>query len=214
MANANITGFEIKRLSLDEHDRIDDSFVNNLSSIVARCELNRIDISMREDEGRVRILESIQWKHLRYLYIYLKPRTFETRVMRALVDGVTKMSEKVELDWFRFTSEEWNTPVTLPEGDLLQTFVAATSIEWLILNVDMTLEQILSLLRSTDFSRLERLKLWTEGFDPVKVDAIIGGLLHATSLKKLILHGANITAEQKSQMKAKGVALTSHWWDW
>jgi len=100
------------------------------------------------------------------------------------------------------------------KGDLLQTFVASTSIKELLLQVDMTLEQILSLLKSTDFSRLERLKLYTEGFDSAKVDAILGGLLHATSLKKLILHGAIISNEQKSKMKVKGVALTSHWGDW
>ena len=211
MANANITGFEIKRLSLDEHDRIDDSFVNNLSSIVARCELNRIDISMREDPGRVRILESIQWKHLRVLNIWLIPGTFETSVMRALVDGVTKMSEKVELDWFRFMGETWDTPSTLPEGDLLQSFVASTSIEVLALFVDMTLEQILSLLRLTDFSRLETLVLWAGGFDSVKVDAILDGLQHATSLRDLHLVNANITKEQYGRMNAKGITLKNTW---
>jgi hypothetical protein len=206
IAKATTNGSAFKELYLERSGQLGDSFVNNIASIVGRSELHEIEIQTKEDSGRVRILESIQWKHLRHLTIRLKPGTFETRVMRILVDGVTKMSEKVELVGFTFDNETM-TPLTLPEGDLLQTFVASTSIEWLFLNVDMTLEQILSLLRSADFSRLETLSLWASGFDSVKVDAILGGLQHATKLRSLNLWDADITDKQKSRMKAKGVTL-------
>ena len=114
------------------------------------------------------------------------------------------MSEKVELGVFLFASET-DTPV--PEGDLLRTFVASTSFKELYLLVDMTLEQILSLLKLTDFSRLERLNLWARGFDSVKVDAVIDGVGHATKLSVLELEHANITDEQKSRMESKGINL-------
>jgi hypothetical protein len=211
IAKATTNGLAFKELELFRSGQLGEPFINNLSSIVSRSELDKITFYPQEDPKRVRILESIQWKHLRSLHIWLNPGTFETRVMRALV-GVTKMSEKVELDMFQFWSQTWDAPLTLTEGDLLRTFVASTSIKELLLFVDMTLEQILSLCRSTDVSRLERLQLWTEGFDSVKVDAILGGLQHATSLKKLILHGANITDEQERQMKAKGVFLADDWY--
>jgi len=206
-AIATTNGSAFKMLYFKREGQIGDSFINNISSIVGRSELHTIDILMRIDPGRVLILESIQWKHLRELYIAMKPGTFETRVMRLLVDGVTKMSEKVELDMFYFWTEKWRTPLTLPEEDLLQAFVASTSIKELQLYVDMTLEQILSLLKSTDFSRLEKLGLWAKGFDSVKVDAIIDGVGHATKLSVLELRYANITDGQTRRMKSNGITL-------
>jgi len=207
LAETTKNGSEVKTLELARSDRLGDSFINNICSIVGRSELHHIDIYTKQDPGRVRILESIQWKHLRYLDIRLTPDTFETRVMRILVDGVTKMSEKVELDWFQFGGETWDTPVTLPEGDLLQSFVASTSIEFLVLLVDMTLEQILSLLKLIDTSRLWRLVVWAKDFDSVKVDAIIDGVGHATRLSVLELEHANITDEQRGRMKSRGITL-------
>ena len=195
-----------RKIHLDRKGLLGDSFINNISSIVSKSELDYIRIYTKEDSGRVRILESIQWKHLRRLDIILKPGTFETSVMRTLVDGVTKMSEKVELDQFLFGGETWD-PLTLPEGDLLRTFVASTSFKELYLLVDMTPEQTLSLLRSADVSRLRDLILWAESFDSVQVDAILDELQHATNLRYLLLVGASATNEQKRRMKAKGVSF-------
>jgi hypothetical protein len=126
--------------------------------------------------------------------------------MRVLVDGVTKMSEKVELVEFLFWSET-NTLLTLPEGDLLQFFVASTSIKNLYLDVDMALEQILSLLKSADVSRMHHLELWAGGLDSVQVDSILEGLQRAKKLRYLNLYGASTTDEQKSRMMARGVTL-------
>jgi len=196
-------------LDLRRDGQLGDPFINNLSSVVGRSELSKIILYTKYDSGRVRILESIQWKHLRWLYIRLTPGTFETSVMRALVDGVTKMSEKVELNVFDSMGETWDIPLTLPEEDLLQAFVASASIKDLRLFVDITVEQILSLFGSTDFSRLEALKLWTKDFDSVKVDAILGGLQHATKLRNLYLLYANITDEQRSRMKARKIYLSA-----
>jgi endonuclease IV len=54
---------------------------------------------------------------------------------------------------------------------------------------------------------LQTLHLWAEGFDSVKVDAILNSLQHFTKLDYLRLWHANITKEQKKRMNAKGVNL-------
>jgi len=94
IAKATTNGSGFTELVLSREDQLGDSFVNNISSVVGRSELNAIEIHMKGDEGRVRILESIQWQHLRVLEINLKPGTFETSVMRALVNGVEKCRKR------------------------------------------------------------------------------------------------------------------------
>jgi len=120
--------------------------------------------------------------------------------MRAVVDGVEKVAGKIEMELFAFWSEN-------PGRDLLQAFMASTLIRNLRLKVAMTLEQILTLLRSADLSRLHRIELWAQGFNSFKVDAILENLQHATNLSRLYLYSANITEEQKGRMTAKGVSL-------
>ncbi|KAF9346769.1 hypothetical protein BGX34_003633, partial [Mortierella sp. NVP85] len=183
ITEATTNGFAFTGLHLSQASKLSDPFINDISSIVARSELSEIVFYTRKDAGRVRILESIQWKHLRNLGICLQPGT-ETSVMRTLVDGVTKMSEKVELEKFRLEPETWRNDLTLIEIDLLRNFLSSTSIKDLRLDVKITLEQILSLCGSTDFSRLEHFKLHAMGFDSAQVDTILDALQHATKLKK------------------------------
>ncbi|KAF9347538.1 hypothetical protein BGX34_003074, partial [Mortierella sp. NVP85] len=207
IAKATMNGSRFTAFYLRGGGQLDDSFVNNISSIVGRSELDILSIQMQKDERRVRMLESIQWKHLRSLWVVLTPGALETRVMRVLVDGVTKMSGKVELEEFWFVSETEGTPLTLPDDDLLLAFVASMALEKLHLDAVIPFERILSLCLSMDVSRLEILKLWTDGIDSVKVDAILDGLRHATNLSDLYLVKANITKEQISRMSAKGITL-------
>jgi len=207
IAKETTNGSRFTKLVLHQERQLNNSFVNNISSVVGRSELNEIKISMKNDEGCVRILESIQWEHLRVLRLRLNAGTFETSVMRSLVDGVKKMSEKIKLERFEFWSGD-GEGLALPQEDLLQAFVASTSIEDLRLKLVVTLEQMLSHFVAIDFSRLKHLDLWTNRFDSVEVEAILDGLLqHATKLNRLQFYGTIITEEQKSRMKAKGVKL-------
>ncbi|KAF9345961.1 hypothetical protein BGX34_004326, partial [Mortierella sp. NVP85] len=185
---------------------LDDSFFKHLSSIIARSELQKIKIYTKGNEGNKRIPESIQWEHLRHLEIYLKPGTFETGMMRALVDGVKKASGIVRLDEFVFSSETSHALI-LPQQDLLQDFVASLSLRGLKLGVAMTVRQTLELLKSADVSRLSHLTLWAKGFDFVKVDCVLEGIEHATRLDALFLHHTTITVDQKSRMMGRGVTL-------
>jgi hypothetical protein len=208
-AQATTNGMGYKELYLRRDGQLGNSFVNSISTIAALSELNFIDIYMKEEEERVRILESIQLEHVRTLLIRLKAGTFEPSVMRALVDGMKKVSGKVEMDRFWLVTET-DALLSLPKGDLLRDFVASTLIKkQLVLDVDMSLEQMLSLFRSADFSRLEYLRLWTKGFDSAKVETILDGLQHATNLTYLNLLQADITVGQKERMGAKGVFLDS-----
>jgi len=113
----------------------------------------------------VRILESIQWKYLRILQIRLKPGgTLETSVMRALVDGAKKTPGRIALEHFELLSAT-KGPLTLPPGDLQQDFFAPTLPRFIQLQVDMTLQQILSFIMSIDVSILGGLRLRAVGFD-------------------------------------------------
>ncbi|KAF9350266.1 hypothetical protein BGX34_001315 [Mortierella sp. NVP85] len=212
IAKAVTNGSAFKSLYLTLPDQLDEPLINNISSITALSEMRRIQICTKFDEGRVRILESIPWKHLCELHIKVIPGTSETSVMRTLVDSLKKVSGRVGLEWFQFRSDN-DFPLTLPQDNRLQAFAASSSLKYLQLEVDMTLEQMLSLFRLADFSRLRYLGLWAQGFDAIKVDAILNGLQRATALKKLCLFQANITSEQIYRMETKGLALTDSWHD-
>jgi hypothetical protein len=191
IAKATTNGSAYESLYLRGAGQLGAAFINSLSSIVSRSRLHSIEIYTREDEGRVRILESIQWEHLRKLKIYLKPWTFETSVMQALVDGVKRLSGKVELDEFEFCTETLDEPLTLPEEYLLRIFVWSTSIKKLTLKVDMSPWEILTV----DLSGMRILKLWAEDFDAV-VDTIRSDLLtHSPTVHTFHLFNAK---EEKS----------------
>jgi len=184
ITKAATNGSAFKNLYLALPDRLDEPLINNISSIVALSEMRWIRICTKFDEGRVRILESIPWKHLCELHIKVIPGTCETSVMMTLVDSLKKVSGRVGLEWFQLCSDN-DFSLTLPQDNLLQAFAGSTSLKYLQLEVDMTLEQMLSLFKSADFSRLHYLGLWAQGFDADKVDAILAGLQqHANSSEK------------------------------
>jgi len=210
LAKTTKNGPGLRVLELRRTDRLSTSFSNDIARIVSQFDLHRIDISMGEDEERIRILESIQWNHLRVLSICLSRGNMETKVMTALLEGARKMSGRVNLDVFRFMAawhDNLKSYLLMPQGSLLQYFIASTSIEVLILEVVMTLDKILSLIKLADFSRLKRLRLQASNFSPRQVKAILDALQHATKLQTLTLASASISQEQIEHMKTKGVTL-------
>jgi hypothetical protein len=174
--------------------------------------LRKLEINLENDEERVRILESIQWTHIRELEIIMKQRGFETRVMKALIDGAKEVSGRVELEGFYFhIKKDSNGSLAMPEGELLQAFLSSTPLKKLLLEADFTLEQTLSMLKSTDFSRMQRLDLCTQGFSSAELDSVLECLQHARELRVIELWQANITAEQKNLMMGKGITLSKRW---
>jgi len=216
LAKATDHGPGISQLSLGRTERLGDSFIKNIANIVARPGLQELDINLKDDQPRVQILESIQWEHLRELTIWLKRGSLERSVMKVLVDGVKATSGRVGLKEFKLCSENdasTATPLSLPQ-DLLQTFIASTSLEDLSLQVIMNQEQMLSLFKSADFSHLRSLQLWAKGFDSAQVEDLLDGLQHATNLKSLGLLHARITDELRERAKEMTIDSKYHYYTW
>ena len=210
-AKEALDGSSLKEIKVFRGAPLSDAFIKNIASIVAMSELQAIEIYTRGDVGRVQILESIQWEHLRELVIGLRG-SLEESVMKALVDGVKKTLGGVEMEEFMLCSEsDYHDPLAIPQDGYLSAFVASTSLKKLTLDVFMTLEQVLSLLSSVDFSRMQELRLSTRSFDSAKVDAILDSIQQAKELRYVGLWRAAITEKQKERMKAKGVTLRADW---
>ncbi|KAF9364113.1 hypothetical protein BGX34_002480 [Mortierella sp. NVP85] len=212
-AKATEDGSRLKELTLQKIGRnLSEQCITDLASIVSRSELRKIEIYLENDEGRVRILESIQWEHIRELKFRMEQRGFETQVMKALVNGAKEVSGRIELEVFHFHSEnDKDVSLAIPEDGFLEAFLSLTSLKKLLLVVEMTFEQILSLLKSVDFSRIEILNLWARDFDSAEVDAVLECLQDATELSFVRLWHANITDEQREWMTARGIQLSRFW---
>ncbi|KAK3817451.1 MAG: hypothetical protein J3Q66DRAFT_430885 [Benniella sp.] len=181
-ATKNGPGFQ--ELKVRSAGRLSESFIKNVSRIIARPELRTLDICTREDEGRVHILESIQWEHLRELAIRMKGGSLWTRVIRALIDGVKRTSGKVRLDEFRLGPDShFSDPLPMAQDGLLPDFFSLGPLKEFTLEVLMTPRQVLSLFKSVNFSRLQGFRLWAKGFEPADVDAILDGISQATELR-------------------------------
>ncbi|KAF9930447.1 hypothetical protein BGZ65_005358 [Modicella reniformis] len=202
LAEATQSGSRLKELNTNCFERKKgDNYVKSLASIVSRSELRRLSLDSLSDAECARIVESIQWEHLRSLEIDLDDIS-QRSMVEALVNGVGRMS----LEHFTFGSQNSSTSTT--EEELLRSFVSSTSLKHLNLLVTMTFDQILSVIKSADVSRLQRIELSTKDFDSTQVQAILDVIQHATELQNIVLHEVTPTEEQKEQMKAKGIELS------
>jgi len=208
-AKAVEDGSRLKELILERACRnLRERCIRDIASIVTRSHLRKLDIHLECDEGRVHILESIQWEHLRDLAIRMTTGIQEKRVMRALVNGAKKMSGRIELDEFSIHSEDdRNDFSSISQYGLLSEFLSSTSLRKLWLEAHMSEEQVFSILTSGDLSRMQGLRLLTQGFDSAGVNAILDCIEHATELQHIHLRYATVTDEQKERMKAKGIQL-------
>ncbi|KAF9987940.1 hypothetical protein BGZ65_001035 [Modicella reniformis] len=204
-ARAVENGSSLKELTIHGvHQELGDECIKNLASIVARSELRKLEVVVQAERRPVRILESIQWKHIRDLSIYTGHNVQMMPVMKALVDGMERVSGIIELECFMLNS---NGTLSSTEAELLRGVVTSTSLNHLQLYVSMTLEQVLSVIGSANVSRLQHLSLETRGFASAKAQTILDALQHATELRTLRLRDANITKEQQRQMKVKHLVL-------
>ncbi|KAF9362268.1 hypothetical protein BGX34_006493, partial [Mortierella sp. NVP85] len=174
-------GSNLRGLTILSTDQLpSDNNIENITYIVACSELHRLQIALKEDVRRIRILESIQWEHLRELMITTDGGSLLTSV-ETLVNGRKKIPGTVPLEEFRLYHDSHDP---LPEGldESLQAFLASTSLIELRLEVDMTLHQLHSLVKSMDVSRLVFLSLRAKGFCSTEVDTILDGLQHGKLL--------------------------------
>ncbi|KAF9962367.1 hypothetical protein BGZ65_009247 [Modicella reniformis] len=118
LAEATQSGSRLKELNTRFFQRKEgDDCIENLVSIVSRSELRKLDLASLNDAEYARIVESIQWKHLRELYIELDDIS-QWSTIKALVDGVRRTSERVELE--RFTLQSENSTTSASQKELLR----------------------------------------------------------------------------------------------
>jgi hypothetical protein len=207
-ASSKWDGTSLLELTMDTPHRLGDTCIKNLAATVSLSELRSLVIELegKEGEERAQILESIQWKHIRSLYIRMDKASTGTRAMKALVEGRDKEQGQVELDYFRFFSYS-NDTVSSEFLALCKSFVASTSIKTLELSVTMTSSDMESVLNSMDVSRLEVIELWAKGYSSDQVDRVLDCLENARKLTSVKLSSYTPTEEQIQRMQERGVTL-------
>ncbi|KAI8349322.1 hypothetical protein B0O80DRAFT_501415 [Mortierella sp. GBAus27b] len=200
---------EFKELNVLDSDQLGEAYIKYIATVVSRSELRKFVIDLRIEEERAQILESIQWKHIRTLEIWMEKESVPTSAMKALMEGRDKERGQVELDFFRFYSF---SSVTV-SGEciaLFKSFVASTSIKELLLNVPMTPFDMESVFQTMDMSRSEVLWLNPKGYSCSEVDRILDCLVNAHNLRKVGLSSwYTHTVEQIQRMQQRGVALVA-----
>jgi len=211
-AKATENGSKLKELTLEAtKQNLSTKCIESLASIVARSELRQFDIHLGSEVARIRILESIQWKYIRRLDVMMTVGVQETLAMKALADSA-KASRKIELEEFSLLPEFGSyDQLSMPRNGLLSEFVASTLLRKLTLEVLMTDEEVLSLIRSADFSRLQELRLVTKEFKSTSMDAMLDSVQNLAKLRFIGIIGATVTDEQKRRMKTKGITLKNDW---
>ncbi|KAG0231637.1 hypothetical protein B0O80DRAFT_484960 [Mortierella sp. GBAus27b] len=179
---SSANGSGLKRLKVsDTNKELRETCIRNLSSIASRSELDKVDIHLGDEEGRVQILKSVQWKNVRKLCISIKEERVGTCAMRALVNEVGNMSQ---LEVFAFKSSAGQTSAELAE--LLRVFVASTSLKELSLCVRMSFDQTMALIASANLSKLQGLKLFGQyGFNSIQMDKVLAGLQKASNTREI-----------------------------
>ncbi|KAG0218864.1 hypothetical protein B0O80DRAFT_259384 [Mortierella sp. GBAus27b] len=102
-----------------------EQFIQNVARIVSRSELDRLVIQLEGEERRVKILESIQWKHIRHLSIDMHTENVGRLAVEALVNGRDNVEGPVELESFQFNTPSSET-ITAEHAELVRSFVAST----------------------------------------------------------------------------------------
>jgi hypothetical protein len=185
-----------------------------LTNIVSKSKLHKLDVDVDVDvdvdwdvgDGRVEILESIQWEHIRELTIRMSHESRGTSVMTAIIAGAAGVSGIFNLKDFSLHAPSHET-MSEDFEELLQAFVNSTPLRSLQVDVAMTFKQVQDLITSVDVSQLQHLDLWSWNFDSMQVETILNGLREARGLETICLRWARITEKQKKWMKTQGIAL-------
>ncbi|KAG0237896.1 hypothetical protein BGX31_003393 [Mortierella sp. GBA43] len=199
-------GSSLKELDVSDYNNLGEAHIKYLSTVVSWSELRSLAINMRgeEREELAQILESIQWKHIRILSIWMDKESVGTRAMKALVEGRNKEKGQVELDDFMFLSYSDET-VSTEQTLLLRSFMASTPIKRLVLDVRMTPSDMESMFSSMDMSLLRMIHLNAKGYSTSEVDDVLDCLVNAHNLQEVAFYSYTPTPEQTLRMQEKGV---------
>ncbi|KAF9358456.1 hypothetical protein BGX34_008926 [Mortierella sp. NVP85] len=172
LAKGTENGSRLKELRLGNiYKTLGNDSCGKLARVVARSELQELDFLVMSDEkARVRILEAIPWKYIRRINIHAREYGDPVVMMKALVDGIKRISGRVVLDRFEIFS--MNSVMWTALEEQFQSFLSLTRLKYLDLFMMMSGKQLLSLLQSMDTSRLQHITVGEELSDLALMDAL------------------------------------------
>ncbi|KAF9356839.1 hypothetical protein BGX26_004654 [Mortierella sp. AD094] len=186
-------------------EHLDNKSVASLADIVARSALHTFRIDLNQQDTRVRILDAIQWRHLRKLTVVDSDEN-QGVGMKALVESMERWPGELDLEYFHYGARS----TTEDQQRLLRRSVSLVSVKHLEVSVDkLTCEQALAICNSVDFSRTEYFFLATERWPSSDVQVILDAILGCGTpcLQNVVMRNAIITQELEDQMWAKGIKL-------
>ncbi|KAG0221089.1 hypothetical protein BGX31_010197 [Mortierella sp. GBA43] len=199
-------GASLTKLDVMDSRQLGDRCIKNLGAVIAWSELDKLEIDLKNEEGRMQILQWIPWKHVRHLGIEVKKESVGTLALKVLVAGRRRVSGRVELEYFKLHSQHGGV-ILAEQEELLRSLVASTSVKTLWLHIVMTYSQMVSVLKAADVSRLEKVRLWASTRSPAEVDGVLDCLEKANMLQKVVLDWYSPTQEQRERMKVRGVTI-------
>jgi len=205
-AEATKSGSRLKEFTLEKvYRKLSDKCIKDLADIVSRSQLHKLQIdleNLQDGEERARILEQVEWKYLRQLWITLGNSSQWMKVLKALMKSET--ADSVLLEHLML---ECDGTLSNNEGALLGSFLSSRALKHLELYWDMPLNQVLNLLEGIDFSQMRSFSLSAGHFSEEEVQTILNSIQPGTELQIMCLRGAKITDEQRAQMTKSGITL-------
>ncbi|KAF9366814.1 hypothetical protein BGX34_006083 [Mortierella sp. NVP85] len=203
-------GSQLKELSTHWFS-VNSQSVEALSSIFTQSELRRLKIYVDVEAQRASMLKSIQWNHLRELEVLLSDPCYWVSTMETLADSMTKTVPKmIKLEHFQLRPNysRPNTSSYMRTADMsLRSILSSRKLKHLVLDITMTAEQAIGLLRLVDVSQLQHLVLRAESFTPNHVQTVLDIVEHSSDLRTVHLPGTSIDKKQQEQMNAREVSL-------
>jgi hypothetical protein len=168
-------GASLTKLDVMDSRQLEDRYIKNLGAVTAWSELDKLEVDLKDEEGRVQILQSIPWKHVRHKGIDVKKESVGTLALKVLVAGRRRVSGRVELEYLKLHSQHGGV-VLAEQEELLRSLVASTSLKTLWLHI------VVSVLKAADVSRLEKVRLWASTRSPAEVNGASSCLEKANML--------------------------------
>ncbi|KAG0222216.1 hypothetical protein B0O80DRAFT_501334 [Mortierella sp. GBAus27b] len=204
------SGLKLKEFKLNRLASLSGSCFENVATIVSRAELYKFEMQLNQSGSYARILESMQWKHLRELTIDLDPSSQQlssvTRSLAVVAEKVTA-GEKLGLEHFKIFSEEKRRDMNDSEKRSLKSFLSVTALRYLYLNLGLDSNSVVDLLKDIDMSRLQHLTVATPKIDPINLQAALDIIEHASDLCSVDLLDADMSDQQEERLHSKGIKV-------
>ncbi|KAI8358859.1 hypothetical protein B0O80DRAFT_442335 [Mortierella sp. GBAus27b] len=208
-------GSRLTSMVLSSRRRQSERCIRSLARIISNAKLRSLHFDLYDD-NLAWPFEWISWNHIRALSISLSHAGQLAGVMMALLSGMeTTESGMLKLETFGLAIErerdsrdrEVVDHISLDGQELLRLFISPMLFKSLRLDIPLYPSQVFDLLESIDMSGLQKLCLKADGFKWNEVQVLLDILQRATELRTMLIPEADITADQKKLIEAKGIRL-------